>query len=85
MFSRPKYSRSARREFQTGFTDLSDAEKLELQAFYVARMGGVEPFYYKNPVSGDLIVCRFTDKLSFKYKGFGGFHFWDVQFVLKEL
>lgn len=84
-FSRPRYTRRARRDFTTGFTHLTDIQKQTLEQFYVDRMGGVEPFYYELPVTKDMVAVRFTDKLTFKYVGMGGVHLWDVDFTIKEV
>lgn len=85
VFTRPRHTRKARKSFETGFTDLSETNRKELVKFYEARMGGVEPFFYKSPVSGDLHLVRFADKLLFSYKGIGGVHLWDVLIKLTEV
>lgn len=85
VFTRPKHTRGARQTISSGFTAIDEGQRQILLDFYRKQHGGVLPFYYKNPVSGDLQLVRFADKLTFTYKGIGGVHLWDVVFKLSEV
>lgn len=84
--TRPRHTRTPRREYTTGFTDISDADKLLLEAFYEARKGGSQSFTYTDPTKGVEKLVRFKGPLKLSYRGIGGVHRWDVHgIVLKEV
>ncbi len=85
IYVRPRHSRKAKRIFTTGFSDLTQTQKVELEAFYTDRLGGVEAFEYLHPVTKELINVRFDKDLPFRYMGQGGNHYWSVEFSLKEV
>ena len=83
---RPRYTRRPRRTYTTKFTDISEADRQLLEAFWDTKKGGSVSFTWTMPTSGAEITVRFEDKMKFVYKGFGGNHRWDVAGVkLKEV
>jgi hypothetical protein len=75
--SRPRHTRTPRRTWTTGFTDLSNAERLTLESFWNTQRGGSEIFLWKNKVDNVYYQVRFTKPMEFKYAGFGTTYRWD--------
>lgn len=84
-YSRPRYTRRARRKFTTGFTEIDNDQKQELSDFYYDRMGGSEPFIYVHPVTRENINCKFDGALDFDYIGHGETYRWSIELRLKEI
>lgn len=82
--SRARFTRTPRRMFTTGFTDISNADKAALETFWDTKKGGSVSMVWVDPVLSESIVVRFTKPLSFNYTGLGGTHLWTVQFELEE-
>lgn len=84
VFTRPKFTRAARRTFRTGFTDLTNAEKEELDAFWYAMKGGTKIFAWKHPITGVSYNVRFQKSFTFRYTGVGSYYRWDVDEIALE-
>jgi hypothetical protein len=93
--SRARTTRAPRHVFTTGFTDLTDAQKSELDAFFgTTTRGGSVIFDWVDPASGATFSVRFGSTiggdssnntfLDWKYTGMGSTRRWDVQFDLEE-
>jgi len=75
--TRPKHSRNPRRTFTTGFTELTDAQKGELEAFYQTMKGGSIAFEWTHPTTGVIYSVRFKESLKFSYVGHGETYRWN--------
>lgn len=82
--SRPKFTRAPRKKYTTGFTNLSNTERAELEAFWDTVKGGSNMFDWEDPIDGTLKTVRFTKPLSFEYAGIGGNHRWDISSIELE-
>lgn len=78
VYTRPKFTRNARKTFITGFTEITNEEKLTLEAFWQTVKGGSDIFTWVNPVMSTTHNVRFTKPISFKYAGIGNVHRWNV-------
>lgn len=83
VLTRPRHTRTPRRTWKTGWTDLSNAEKLTIEAF-VAANGTYKAFDYNLPVEGTLVNVRFKEVPKYEYKGFGTNLRWDITDVMLE-
>jgi phage-related protein len=83
ILTRPRHTRTPRRTWKTGWTDLSNAEKLTLEAF-IASHGTYKAFDYNLPVEGTLVNVRFRKVPVYEYKGFGALLRWDINEVELE-
>lgn len=86
--TRPRFTRRPRRRFTTGFTDLTNAQKLELQAFYDLMKGSSNSFNYSHPVDATVFLVRFEPGSipAYSYRGMGYTVRWDVsQIMLEEI
>lgn len=79
--TRPRTTRAPRREFTTGFTDISQSDKELLEAFYLARRAGADSFTYTDFTSQIEYTVRFKSKMKFSYSGFGSARLWNVDNV----
>lgn len=82
--SRPRFTRAPTTVITTGFTDISNADKVRLMNFYASMGGGSASFSYTHPVSNDLLTVRFAEAPAPKYAGMGGNHRWDVPNIKLE-
>lgn len=83
--TRPRFKRRPRKIFSTGFTNISNDDKLILENFWNQVYGGSSAFNWTNPINQTVILVRFDEELDFKYAGIGGIHRWDVSIKLKEV
>lgn len=81
--TRPRTTRAPRKRFVTGFTSISDANKVILETFF-ADKGTHTSFVYTHPVSLQTFTCRFGKQLSYKYTGAGLLVRWDVSDIMIE-
>lgn len=90
VMSRPRTTRPPRRTWSSGFTDISNEDKLLLEAFYV-QYGGFKQFTYEVPVPNsiggakEVVNVRFLEGIKWEYKGFGSNPRWNVEFKLEEV
>lgn len=82
--TRPRHTRTPRRTYESGFTNLTNAQKVTLETFWDTVAGGSVIFEWTHPITTNEIQVRFTKPLSFKYVGRGGNHLWDVGFEVRE-
>lgn len=83
VLTRPRHTRTPRRTYKTGFTDLSNADKLTFEAF-VASFGTYKAFNYTVPVQGTVINVRLREIPKYEYKGFGNNLRWDINDIYLE-
>lgn len=77
VLSRPRTTRSARRIFGTGFTDISQAEYETLEVFF-EEVGTFTEFDWTDPTTDEVIEVRIIKPPIAKYKGIGGNHRYDI-------
>lgn len=88
--TRARHTRAPRRTFTTGFTEISNANKQALQAFYAQVRGGSVIFDYVDPVSAKhgapvTYAVRFASgPLKWTVKSIGAKTFWSTTFTLQE-
>lgn len=85
VLTRPRHTRTPRRTWKTGFTDLSDADKTTFESF-INDVGTYQAFDYNLPVSGTLVNVRLKTIPKYEYKGFGTNMRWNItEIVLEEV
>lgn len=82
--SRPRSTRLPGRIFESGFTDIGDADKERLESFWDG-VTTANLFSWNIPTSNQEIMVRFKGSLKFQYSGAGDTHLWNVQFTLREV
>jgi hypothetical protein len=82
--ARPRYTRTPRRTWTTGFTDLTTAEKDEFLTFWEGRKGGASSFTYLNPANGVTYTVRFMGTPKIKYTGMASLRRWDITEIKLE-
>lgn len=84
--TRPRHTRTPRRTFNTGFTDISEADKITYETFIGTVRAGSDSFTWIHPTTAESLTVRF--KLGtvpkFNYKGYGGNHRWDITSIALE-
>lgn len=78
--TRRRSTRAPRKIFKTGFTDLSDEEKLSLESFYATHTTH-QIFEWTHPVTLVQYSVRFEAPIVPNYHGALGYHRWDVQSI----
>lgn len=84
--TRARHTRRPRRTWTTGFTDISDADKALLEAFYNDK-GTHTGFTYQLPVGGavkETVNVRFKEVLQYKYAGYGDNFRWNIEKIVLE-
>jgi hypothetical protein len=90
VLTRPRSTRTPRRTWLTGFTDISNEDKLLLEDFFNEH-GTYLEFTYIVPVpdtlggSNEEVQCRFSEKFVWEYKGFGTNARWNVSMKIEEV
>lgn len=90
VLSRPRTTRRPRRTWTTGFTDITNADKLLLETF-VNTKGTFASFTWTVPVpnilggSKEVVTVRFSEVPTFKYAGFGTNARWNFDCKLEEV
>lgn len=83
--TRPRTTRKPRKLITTGFTDITEAERVVLEQFY-EQVGKYGEINYTHPVTGQELLVRITDWPEAKYVGVGGLHVYDMPNIkLKEV
>ena len=82
--TRPRYTRTPRKTWTTGFTDLTDTEKNEFQTFWDQKRGGSDQFTYLNPANSVTYTVRFAGQPKIKYTGMGPLRRWDISNITLE-
>ena len=83
--TRARFTRTPRRIFSSGFTDISEADRLTLETFWDTVQGGSEAFNWTSPQDGNTYSVRFVEPLVFDYAGHGTNYRWNVRFKLEEV
>lgn len=83
VLTRPRHTRTPRRTWKTGFTNLSDADKVTFENF-VASVGTYNAFDYNLPVSGTLVNVRLKAIPKYEYAGFGTNMRWNINDIMLE-
>lgn len=90
VLARPRTTRAPRRSWTSGFTDISNANKLLVEAFFVAK-GTFNQFSYEVPVPNseggakETVTVRFAEPIKWEYKGFGTNARWNMEFKVEEV
>lgn len=82
--SRPRYTRSPRKTWSTGFTDLTTAQANSFTAFWDAKYGGADSFTYLNPADSQTYTVRFMGQPKIKYVGMAALRRWDITGIALE-
>ncbi|EOB4971270.1 hypothetical protein KW516_19070 [Vibrio fluvialis] len=77
VYSRPRHGRLPRRKITTGFTDISDADKIQIEKF-AEKYGTYLMFSYTIPDTSETINVRFKTLPKYNYAGVGGTHRYNV-------
>lgn len=84
VYTRPRFTRAARKTFTTGLTNLSNEQKQTLETFWNTVKGGSDIFTWVNPVTLATHNVRFTKPIQYEYAGRGGVHRWNVSSIELE-
>ena len=84
-YTRARHTRKPRNKYTTGFTEIDNDAKLEIEAFYAEMHGGSEKFDWTDPTSGNVKSVRFISPPEFQYMGLNGDHYWTIQIELEEV
>lgn len=84
--TRARFRQARRRLFFTGFTNLTDDQKDQLQSFESSMGGTIQPFLYRHPLTNELILVQFVNELRFEYVGMKDNRRWNVHDIqLREV
>lgn len=83
VLTRPRHTRTPRRTWKTGFTDLSNSDKATLESF-INDVGTFKAFDYNLPVAGTLVNVRLKEIPKYEYHGFGTNLRWDINDIMLE-
>ena len=90
VLTRPRFTRRPRRTWTTGFTDISNADKLLLEDYFNNK-GTYLSFTWDVPVPNvqggakETVTVRFSEVPKWEYKGFGTNARWNVELKLEEV
>ncbi len=82
--TRPRYTRTPRKTWTTGFTHVTEAEKEALVSFWNARRGGSASFTWDDPITSVEYTVRFVGAPSINYVGKGSLYLWDITNITLE-
>lgn len=82
--TRARYTRAPRKTFITGFTNISQADKVAFQNFWDSKKGGSDSFTWADPITTTVYTVRFVGQPDFKYVGMGSTYRWDITNVQLE-
>lgn len=83
VITRPRHTRTPRRTWSTGFTNISNTEKTTLESFFNDH-GTFKAFDYNVPIGGELVSVRFKETIKFKFVGWPTNPRWDVDGIMLE-
>lgn len=83
VLTRPRHTRTPRRTWKTGFTNLSDSDKQTFENF-VNSVGTYLAFDYNIPVAGTLVNVRLQKIPTYEYAGFGTNLRWNINDIMLE-
>jgi hypothetical protein len=82
--SRPKHTRTPRKNWGIAYQQLTAADKTALDAHWDAAHGGSLIFDWTNPENSVVYQVRFKDPLTWRYVGIGPTKLWDCSFSLEQ-
>ena len=82
--TRPRYTRTPRKTWTTGFTDLTTTEKNSFVSFWESKKGGSQSFTYLNPADNQTYTVRFKGVPKIKYTGMAALRRWDITEITLE-
>jgi len=89
IMSRARFTKRPARTFTLGFTDVTDTRKTSMVDLYNDTRGSADIITnWEHPVTREVIDVRFKKGSipSYKYKGYGGTHRWDIgEIILEEV
>lgn len=85
VYSRPRFTRTPRKSWKIGYTEMNNTDRATLEAFWDTVRGGSDSFTWTDPQTNTGYTVRFKSPIEFKYTGFGGVHFWNVSFELEQV
>lgn len=83
-YTRPKYTSAPKKTFTTGFTILSNDDKIIFEEFYNTVRGGSDGFLYTHPINGTSHNVRFVGSMNFDYVGMGYTRLWNITNITLE-
>jgi phage-related protein len=83
--TRARHTRTPRRTWTTGFSELTDADRAALNTFWDQVAGGSRAFTWRHPVTLANHTVRFAAEVSFKYTGHFTRYRWEAQITLEEV
>jgi hypothetical protein len=83
VLTRPRHTRKPRRTWNTGFTDLSNAQFNTFVDFWNTN-GTFKGFTYVVRTSNEVVNVRFATKPEFKYAGYGSNFRWNITGIKLE-
>lgn len=83
VLTRPRHTRTPRRTWKTGFTDLNNTDKGTFETFFNTH-GTHKAFNYTLPVIGTVVNVRFRQAPRYEYKGFGTNLRWNIDDIMLE-
>lgn len=83
--TRPRTTRADRREWTTGFTSISNADKIIFHNFWKQKKGGAYNFTWTDPTTSEEVTVRFKGKPTYKYVGMGSAFLWTITVTLEEV
>lgn len=84
VITRPRYTRAPRKTFTTGFTSVSQADKVLMESFWDSHKGGALSFTWADPVTTTVYTVRFMGQPEYKYVGMKTTYLWDITNVVLE-
>ncbi len=82
--TRPRYTRTPRKTWTTGFSDLTDAQKDSHASFWDTKKGGSDSFIYLNPADATEYTVRFIGTPDIKYVGIASLRRWEIKGIKLE-
>lgn len=82
--TRPRHTRTPRKTWTTGFTNITDTQKATLETFWNTCRGGSVIMDWTNPHDLAVYQVRFTKPMQFKYVGKGAYRRWNVDIELEQ-
>lgn len=83
VFTRPRTTRKPRRVFKTGFTEITNDDKILLENFFEMKQCSA-PFTWTDWTTGQEYVVRFLEPIKFDYVGVGETKLWNVPQITLE-
>lgn len=83
VLTRRRHTRRPRRTWTTGFTDLSNDQKITFETFVVEK-GTFSIFTYNTRIGNEEVFVRFKSVPKFEYKGMGPNYRWNITNIVLE-